>query len=211
MNGQLVLLGDSIFDNAAYVPRGRDVSTHLRSLVDEVHLLAVDGAIVDDVHAQLSSVPADAGYLVLSAGGNDALRFAHLLGDPTVSGSQLLSTFAEGVSFFDASYWRLLEALVGLRRPIAACTIYNGNLPNDVASQAAAALGMFNDVIYRRCAERGVQVIELRDVCTAHEDYANPIEPSAIGGRKIAEAIARLVTQTSKDPADPRRARSRAR
>lgn len=38
-------------------------------------------------------------------------------------------------------------------------------------------------------------MIELRALCTRPEDYANPIEPSSIGGEKIARAIARVVTE----------------
>lgn len=58
---------------------------------------------------------------------------------------------------------------------------------------ARVALMMFNDVILRTAFERGLSVIDLRLVCTEQEDYANPIEPSGQGGRKIADAIARAV------------------
>jgi hypothetical protein len=192
----VVLLGDSIFDNAAYVPRGCDVSTHLRAkLADSgsVTMLAVDGAVIDDVHAQLRPVPRDATHLVVSVGGNDALRYAHLLDDASRSGPRLLQDFAAGVRDFDERYRRLLRAFVHLDLPAYACTIYEGNLPTDIAQKAAAALGMFNDVIYRRCAEAGVRVMELRNVCTEASDYANPIEPSNLGGRKIADAIGSIV------------------
>jgi hypothetical protein len=37
-------------------------------------------------------------------------------------------------------------------------------------------------------------VIDLRAVCTYPEDYANPIEPSSVGGEKIARTIAGLAT-----------------
>ncbi len=51
----------------------------------------------------------------------------------------------------------------------------------------------FNDVILRVAFELGVNVIDLRQVCVESADYANPIEPSGTGGRKIARAIARAV------------------
>jgi len=45
---------------------------------------------------------------------------------------------------------------------------------------------------YMRVAfERGLQIIDLRLICTEPADYANPIEPSGCGGRKISGAIAR--------------------
>ena len=57
---------------------------------------------------------------------------------------------------------------------------------------ARTALMVFNDVIVRKASEFDMPLIDLRAVCSAADDYANPIEPSAIGGLKIAHAIARL-------------------
>ena len=72
-----MLLGDSSFDNKAYVDRQSDVLTHLRGQLPpswRATLAAVDGAMADDVHRQLARVPADATHLVISVGGNDGLR-----------------------------------------------------------------------------------------------------------------------------------------
>lgn len=52
------------------------------------------------------------------------------------------------------------------------------------------ALTPFNDVILRVAFEFGLGVIDLRAICTEAADYANPIEPSGLGGAKIAKAIA---------------------
>jgi hypothetical protein len=40
-------------------------------------------------------------------------------------------------------------------------------------------------------------MIDLRFVCSSPADYANPIEPSSIGGAKIARAIVNLVLSES--------------
>ncbi|MGH7552999.1 MAG: SGNH/GDSL hydrolase family protein, partial [Longimicrobiales bacterium] len=72
----VVLLGDSIFDNGAYVPGEPDVVAQLRALLPQgwqASLCAIDGSITRDVERQLSSVPTDATHLVISSGGNDAL------------------------------------------------------------------------------------------------------------------------------------------
>jgi len=52
---------------------------------------------------------------------------------------------------------------------------------------------MFNDVVLRTAVRLGLDVIDLRLVCTEPDDFANAIEPSGQGGRKIAEAIARAL------------------
>lgn len=49
---------------------------------------------------------------------------------------------------------------------------------------------LFNDAILRAAFELRLDVIDLRLVCSEQSDYANPIEPSGAGGKKIAAAIA---------------------
>ena len=75
----LVLLGDSIFDNKAYVKGGLDVLAHLRQQMPaqwQATLRAVDGNVVEDVPKQTKGLPHDVTHLIVSAGGNNA--FAHL-------------------------------------------------------------------------------------------------------------------------------------
>ena len=77
-----VLLGDSIFDNAAYVRGGPAVIDQFRAVLPggwRATLLAVDGDITEMVPVRLRELPADATHLVVSVGGNDALRHIHLL------------------------------------------------------------------------------------------------------------------------------------
>ena len=81
-SGHVVLLGDSIFDNQAYVPGEPDVVAQLREELPRewsATLLAVDGDVASGVVRQLSSLPQDATHLVVSVGGNDALGFGYLL------------------------------------------------------------------------------------------------------------------------------------
>ena len=71
--GHVVLLGDSSFDNKAYIGGQPDVLAHLRGQLPHpwrATLAAVDGAVAGDVQGQLARVPADATHLVISVGGN---------------------------------------------------------------------------------------------------------------------------------------------
>ena len=192
----VVLLGDSIFDNAAYVAGGADVVTQLRRILPagwKATLLAVDGAIISDVPAQLKKIPRDATHLVVSAGGNDALAHTDLLDRRASSSAQVLGWIADAVEDFEQRYRKMLIELTGLRLGLTICTIYNGNLEPPIQRIARAALAVFNDAILRLAAEHSVRVIELRLVCTEPGDYANPIEPSVAGGAKIARAIVNAV------------------
>lgn len=202
----VVLLGDSIFDNAAYVDGGPDVITQLRRLLPagwHATLCALDGATISDVAGQLERVPPDATHLVLSAGGNDALAHVDILDRPARSSAEVLALLADTAGSFETRYRRMLRAVLALGLPVTVCTIYNGRLPDPVTQRlATTALAVFNDAILRSAFEAGVPVIELRLICTEPDDYANPIEPSVGGGAKIAKAIAGALCRRS--PNDPR-------
>ena len=194
----LVLLGDSIFDNAAYTAGGPDVVTQLRGELPAgwtATLAAVDGSQAADVAAQLSNLRADATRLVLSVGGNDALMASGLLDEPVYSSADALRLIAASVREFEARYRAAVSACAAKALPLVVCTIYHGNFPDaDYRERVVVALTAFNDAIVRTACAHGLDVIDLRAVCDEPQDYANPIEPSSIGGAKIARAIARVVT-----------------
>jgi hypothetical protein len=194
MSRHIALLGDSIFDNRAYTGGDPDVVTHLRAMLPaqwRATLCAVDGATTGGIHGQLGKVPRDASHVVISVGGNDALMNRDLLDRPVTSTRATLALFGARVAQFESAYRAAIDAARALGRTTAICTIYNGNLEPDEAGVARVALMTFNDVILRAGFERRLAVIDLRLVVTEPADYANPIEPSGTGGRKIAAAIAR--------------------
>jgi hypothetical protein len=74
--------------------------------------------------------------------------------------------------------------------PTALCTIYDTPPSGSDYRLIRTALAVFNDMIARVAFSAGLALIDLRLICSEDEDYANPIEPSARGGDKIAAAIA---------------------
>jgi lysophospholipase L1-like esterase len=197
----VILLGDSIFDNAAYTAGGPDVVSQLRKLLPSgwsASLLAVDGHRTEDVNRQLARLPKDATHLVLSVGGNDALSHGDLLTRPARSATEVLTLLANAAVEFEERYRRLIARLLQPGLPLTVCTIYNGNFPDrDFQRIASTALSSFNDAILRVGFERRLTIIDLRLVCDEPADYANPIEPSSVGGAKIARAIAAAVGATN--------------
>jgi hypothetical protein len=110
----LILLGDSIFDNAAYTDGGPDVVTQLNAALPAgwaASLLAVDGSTTDDIAGQVGCLPCDATHLVLSVGGNDALQQAHLLFTPAASTEEAVGLLADLAEQFEHDY----------RAAVAAC------------------------------------------------------------------------------------------
>lgn len=185
--GHVVLLGDSIFDNARYVPERPPVIDQLRHALPRgwlASLLAVDGHITEDVANQLKDLPADATHLVVSAGGNDALSASSILSEAACTVGEALSLIHEVRTRFRQSYRAMLQALAAVGKPTAVCTVYDAIPGLDPAEQAA--LGGFNEVILREAFLAALPVIDLRLVCDRLSDYSHvsPIEPSVVGAPK---------------------------
>jgi hypothetical protein len=201
--GHVVLLGDSIFDNAAYVPGGPSVIEHLKRALPagwQASLLAVDGAHADGVHRQLERLPPDATHLVVSAGGNNALGASGLILHGTArSFADVLSQLATLRDEFASEYKAMLRAVLRQEKPTAVCTIYDA-IPI-LESTERAGLALFNDVILREAFAASLPVIDLRLICHEATDYApvSPIEPSVTGGGKIARAVAEVVAHARFD------------
>jgi hypothetical protein len=195
----LILLGDSILDNAAYVPGRPAVIDQVRNRLPAgwtATLSARDGSVINEVKGQLTRLPGDATHLVLSAGGNDVLCEIGLLQEPVRTVGEGLRALADLRDRFEHDYRTLLEAVRKRGLPTVVCTIYNPCSPDEeLQREAAAALGLFNDRIIGLAREFGFPVIELRATCTDIADFANAIEPSSTGGAKIAEAITVVVTR----------------
>lgn len=200
----IVLVGDSIFDNARYTEGGPDVITQVREILPQgwkSSLLAVDGSTTKQVPSQLKNLPEDASHLVLSVGGNDAIMNAGVLQSPASSTADALVALANVAGVFEENYRRAVGTCRESALALVVCTIYNGCFPDAPYQRLASiALMAFNDVILRIAIERALPVIDLRYVCCSPADYANPIEPSSVGGAKIARAIVKLITSDSEQP-----------
>jgi hypothetical protein len=198
----VVLIGDSILDNAAYVPQGGDVASILmKQLGDgQVTLLARDGAVIEDAVDQVSSIPDGATFLVISAGGNDALQSIGVLLESVRTVAEALEKVRVIRDRFRDRYRALLNDVGRYDRPMAICTIYDVMLP-DLQQRRVAnlALGVLNDVIIREAARRGLPLIDLRVMFSEEQHYANAIEPSEQGSRLIAAAVVEAMQKAPSD------------
>jgi len=189
MARHLVLLGDSIFDNQAYVLPGRAVIDQVRAGLaqgDRATLLAVDGDVTADIPRQMRNLPADATHLALSVGGNDALGCLPALQGPCTGMLQALDLLAQLQAPFRQGYRDALLTVAETGLPCLVCTIYDA-VPG-LTPGLRVALSVFNDVITREALRLDLPVLDLREHLTEASDYSvrSPIEPSDTGGRKIA-------------------------
>ncbi len=106
-----------------------------------------------------------------------------------------MARFREIREEFRSSYRDALDRLVEFDAPTLVLTIYNPRYglegyPEAAQLAAEGALSAFNDVIQQEAIHSGFDVLDIRKICVSDDDYANPIEPSDTGGRKIARQIA---------------------
>jgi hypothetical protein len=200
----VILLGDSIFDNGRYTGGKPDVVTQVQGRLPSgwsASLLAVDGSVTADVAAQMQRLPSSATHLVLSVGGNDAIMNSSRLGFSlfgfgcgTPSTQDPLQVMAEVSQEFAKSYRLAIDACLQPHLPLVVCTIYNCCFPDaNYQRLITTGLTVFNDAILGVAIERRLPVIDLRLICSEPQDYANAIEPSSVGGEKIARAIVAAV------------------
>ncbi len=196
----IVLFGDSIFDNKVYVgENGKDVITHLREHLQigwQATLKAVDGSMIENVSEQLLDTPTDATHFVVSVGGNNAIMNSDILQMKADNSAEVLSIIADRRETFELHYERMLQNLLSKNLPTAVCTIYFPNFPETIFQRLAiTALSVFNDVIIRQAIINDLPIIDLRLICNEADDYANEIEPSDKGGKKIAAKILELINK----------------
>ena len=217
INKNIVLLGDSIIDNKSYVSENQNsVLEHLNKL--SIHRdkkyryedfryqqLAVDGHTTQDLlKKQLNNDSLkNATNIVLSIGGNDLLQNLQILFE---NNSRILNDSFVGIQQFIFSplqdrFETIVEKLSSHRANLLLCTVYEGDLGRsdeyrDVLDSSKIMVSSFNDMVYKTANKYNADVLELRHVFTSPEDYANPIEPSHIGGEKLAQSIVQWIRST---------------
>jgi len=107
-------------------------------------------------------------------------------------------TYFEIIKPFTKQYGTIVANLSNHRAKLLLCTVYEGDLVDsdefsDVNNSSKTMVSVFNDIVYRTANKYDADVLELREIFVSSEDYANPIEPSHIGGGKLAKAIKKWV------------------
>jgi hypothetical protein len=142
------------------------------------------------VSSQLQRLPDTTTHLFISAGGNDALRASGVLSERASTVADALGKIEAVRDAFARSYATMLDTAARHGLPTTLCTIYDSQLPEPTQRRLAnLALGVLNDAITRHAVSCRLPVIDLRVLFREPADYANAIEPSGQGSRKISKAI----------------------
>lgn len=182
-NNTVILMGDSVLNNANYVSAGNSVYDYLKKKLNKVINLAKDGATINDLYTQLDKIPVDLNntdtYIFISAGGNDILNKRTEL------------TTNEIRRLFD-TYMDFLKAL-RVKLGSTKINIINLYLPTNPRFQSyKTSIDQWNQLINQYSDKIGemYNVVDLHSLLTTPEDFVYDIEPSESASNKIANLIA---------------------
>ena len=197
---KVVLFGDSIIDNKTYVSHGEfSVLEHLENISNYEYIqVAYDGHTTFDVQNKqlhLSTIEKPS-HIVLSVGGNDLLQnLSYLSKSPVSNVNEAVSGIQQHIfEPLEQRFETIIEELSSQRANLLICTVYEGDLGRtdefkDVLDSSKIMVSSFNDIVYKTAKKYNADVLELREIFITSDDYANPIEPSHIGGEKLAKSI----------------------
>jgi hypothetical protein len=176
----IVLLGDSVLNNAKYVAEGKSIVDILKSKLQNVYSFAEDGATITDCFRQLDKVSSDfnksSTHLFISAGGNNILN-------QQVDPSEISKLFD--------SYLHFIQS-VKAKLPSATFHLLNLYVPANPRYQSyRESVDQWNKLLQQNSDKVGLiyDVVDVNSLLTNSNDFVNGIEPSEEGGQKIATAI----------------------
>jgi lysophospholipase L1-like esterase len=186
---KIILLGDSIFKNDAYVSDGQSVDEILKNRTNGKTLcLAADHSKIVDVYEQIGNIPdslnTNLTTVFLSVGGNDILtHYVDKENDNT--DTSILSVML-------SSYKKVMQNIRD-KLPKANIVVLDIYYPENMKyKQYHSIINEWNTMLYNYAGEsknRINGVFKISNILTQPEDFSFGIEPSAIGSKKMVESI----------------------
>jgi lysophospholipase L1-like esterase len=183
-----LLLGDSILNNEVYVANGKSVNQLLNDSTDNrTTCLAKNNATIAEVYNQVSKIPdnlisdSNNTTIFLSIGGNDILNQYSNKEGGEVDFSVINTIFS--------AYKPLVKSIQTIM-PNAQLVLLDIYSPNNAKyTPLHDAIHQWNNLIYNYAKENNLSVLRISDILFKPEDFTLDIEPSAIGSKKLVDAI----------------------
>lgn len=174
----VVLIGDSMLNNSAYVSQGESVPDLLsKKLVGNatVYNFAKDGATIADCYSQLNKLSFDSNTTIfVSCGGNNILN----------SRDQNLN-----ITNLFAEYSQLLKSIKA-RLPNANLYVLNLYMPaNGHYTSYKPMIDQWNKLLDDNSSSLGYKVLKTSNLLVAEEDFVYGVEPSFKGGKKMVSEM----------------------
>lgn len=195
-NRTIVLVGDSIIKNNAYSSNGSGIDDILIERTNNnTFCYAKDNARIVDIYIQIGEIPIELNNakttIFISAGGNDILSYYN-----ENSNDEETTSFVKMVF---SSYKKLIKN-IHTKLPNSQIILLDIYYPNSIKyKQYHSIIQEWNEMIYNYATQNNnniTDVIKISNLLTKNEDFTLSIEPSSIGGTKIADAILNYYSNT---------------
>ena len=185
-NINIVLAGDSIFDNKEYVILGESVEQNLKNNGHDVLLLAKDGAFVADLVHQLEKMPSNLNTpdtrLFISVGGNDILykyRDTKFIDEKEIN--SVLEQYKNNILSIKNRF-NIKIYLTNIYYP-----------PNDKYVRLHKVIRYWNNEQKKFAKKNNISLFNIDTLVTEIIHFSNEIEPSEIGSKLIADGITNII------------------
>ena len=182
----LVLLGDSILKNDAYVSDGKSVDVLLKERTNGKSIcLARDDSKIVDIYSQIEKMPNDINTnyttVFLSVGGNDILTH-YVEQENNLKDSSILKTIF-------SAYKKLIKSIKN-KLPNANIVLLDIYYPDNIKyKQYHTIINEWNNMIYNYSNKNNCSVLKISGILTRPDDFSLGIEPSSIGSKKLVDTI----------------------
>jgi len=182
----IVLIGDSILNNSVYVFEKQSVPELITiGLIKDktnktLYNFAKDGSIISDCHNQLiimnKGLNTNETTIFVSAGGNNILN-------------SILTVNSNVVAFINNLFAEYLQLISAIKTECPSATIVALNLYYPSNNSFHPLIKQWNQLMSDNSSKSGYKLIKLDEIIVSDEDIVYDVEPSFIGGQKIADAI----------------------
>lgn len=201
MTTNIFLMGDSVFDNWAYVKHTSFNCETIQQLWKKLdrnkftpYLVAIDGATISGIESQKERIPKnEKNFIFLSVSGNDLLKLQNKL---VRDNRNLTECFKDLYNEIPNEYEEMIKNLIKTHplSSIVLCTIYMPRVESWLEWIVAYfGVNLMNYNIRKIASEYNLPVIDLYYIFDENKDYANPIEPSAFGSDKITSLMIHII------------------
>ena len=182
-NYNIVLLGDSVFQNSNYVPKDKSIEYLLKERVP-IHslVLAQDNATINLLYKQYKNMPTSMNHkntnLYISIGGNDLL-------------SAYENTDVTNNDLFDM-IWELYKSTILNISTITQCNIILTDIyyiTDSNYSKYLPIIEKWNSNLYLFAKQHDLDVFKISKILTIPSDFTHSIEPSVNGGKKLVNSF----------------------
>ena len=184
---KIFLLGDSIFKNNSYV-KGKSVDELLiEKTKGNTFCYAQNNAKINYIYNQIDLILFEENisstYIFLSAGGNDILeQFVENSDSNLENNSRILKTIF-------SAYKKLVKS-IQTKMNLANIVVLDIYYPENIKyQQYHPIIKEWNTMLYDFVNASDLQIEKISSILTKPEDFTFGIEPSEIGGNKLANTI----------------------